>query len=89
MTNLRKGFLIINIVLLFIFLGIVHAFESVTDTLSEGETKTYLLDEKNYTVTVTAITDTGTIYAKFNINGEPTKSLKKGNSTTLSDGATS
>ncbi|HZX45148.1 MAG TPA: hypothetical protein VFF28_05700 [Candidatus Nanoarchaeia archaeon] len=57
---------------------------SVKDTLSEGETKTYL--DGKYEVTVTAITDTGTIYAKFNVNGETTKSLKDGDSATLSDG---
>jgi len=58
---------------------------AVKDTLSEGETKTYTIDGKDYEVTVTAITDTGTIYAKFNINGESTKSLQDGSSATLSD----
>lgn len=59
---------------------------AVKDTLTEGETKTYTLDGKDYEVTVSAITDTGTIYAKFNINGESTRSLKDGDSATLSDG---
>lgn len=59
---------------------------SAKDTLSEGETKTYTINGKDYEVTVTAITDTGTIYAKFNINGESTRSLKDGDSATLSDG---
>ena len=59
---------------------------AVKDTLNEGETKTYTLEGKDYEVTVTAITDTGTIYAKFNINGEATRSLKDGDSATLSDG---
>jgi len=59
---------------------------SAKDTLSEGETKTYTIEGKDYEVTVTAITDTGTIYAKFNINGESTRSLKDGDSATLSDG---
>jgi len=58
---------------------------AVKDTLSEGETKTYTIEGKDYEVTVTAITDTGTIYAKFNINGESTRSLKDGDSATLSD----
>ncbi len=58
---------------------------AVRDTLNEGETKTYTIDEKEYEVTVVAITDTGTIYAKFNINGESTRSLKDGDSAILSD----
>jgi hypothetical protein len=58
---------------------------AVKDTLSEGETKTYTIEGKEYEVTVVAITDTGTIYAKFNINGESTRSLKDGDSETLSD----
>ena len=59
---------------------------AVKDTLNEGETKTYTINGKEYEVTVNSITDTGTIYAKFTINGETTKSLKDGDSTTLSDG---
>ncbi|MBW2974834.1 hypothetical protein KY366_03885 [Candidatus Woesearchaeota archaeon] len=59
---------------------------SVKDSLNEGETKTYTINGKDYEVTVTAITDTGTIYAKFNINGETTRSLQDGSSATLSDG---
>jgi hypothetical protein len=59
---------------------------AVKDTLNEGETKTYTLEGKDYEVTVTAITDTGSIYAKFNINGESTRSLRDGGSATLSDG---
>ncbi|MBW2989877.1 putative metal-binding motif-containing protein [Candidatus Woesearchaeota archaeon] len=59
---------------------------AVKDTLSEGETKTYTVEGKDYEIIVTAITDTGTIYAKFNVNGESTRSLKKGDYATLSDG---
>jgi len=59
---------------------------AVKDTLNEGETKTYTINGKDYEVTVIAITDTGTIYAKFNINGEATRSLKDGDSAMLSDG---
>jgi len=59
---------------------------SVKDTLNEGETKTYTIEGKDYEVTVIAITDTGTIYAKFNINGESTRSLRDGGSAQLSDG---
>ena len=55
------------------------------DTLEEGETKTYTIDGKDYEVTVTAITDTGTIFAKFSINGESTRSLIDGDTATLSD----
>ena len=56
------------------------------DSLEEGETKTYTLAGVDYEVTVTAITDTGTIYAKFSVNGESTRSLRDGETTTLSDG---
>lgn len=56
------------------------------DTLEEGETKSYTLGGKPYEVTVTAITDTGTIYAKFSVNGESTRSLVDGETATLSDG---
>ncbi|MDA1197099.1 MAG: hypothetical protein O2779_03995, partial [Nanoarchaeota archaeon] len=56
------------------------------DSLEEGETKTYTLGGVDYEVTVTAITDTGTIYAKFSVNGESTRSLSDGETTTLSDG---
>ncbi len=59
---------------------------AIRDTLSEGETKTYTIEGKDYEVTVTAITDTGTIYAKFNVNGESTRSLKDGETATLADG---
>ncbi len=59
---------------------------SIKDTLSEGETKTYDIDGTSYEVTVIAITDSSPIIAKFNINGESTKSLSDGSSTVLSDG---
>ncbi len=59
---------------------------SIKDTLTEGETKTYTLGAEDYEITVTAITDTGTRYVKFNINGESVKSLKEGDSATISDG---
>jgi hypothetical protein len=59
---------------------------AVKDTLNEGETKTYTIQGKDYEVTVTAITDSAPIIAKFNINGESTRSLKDGDSATLSDG---
>ncbi|MBI2575802.1 S-layer protein [Candidatus Woesearchaeota archaeon] len=56
------------------------------DTLEEGETKTYSIKEKDYEVTVSAITDTGTITVKFIVNGESTRSLIDGETATLSDG---
>jgi len=59
---------------------------AVKDTLQEGETKTYTIDGKDYEVTVTGITDTGTIVAKFTINGETTQSLTDGSSDRMSDG---
>jgi hypothetical protein len=59
---------------------------SVADTLYEGETKTYTVDGRDYEVTVLAITDSGTIYVKFMVNGESTRSLTEGDSSTLADG---
>jgi hypothetical protein len=56
------------------------------DSLKEGATQTYTVDGRDYEVTVTTITDAGTIYAKFSVNGESTRSLGIGEITTLSDG---
>jgi len=55
-------------------------------TMSEGETKTFKVDGKDYEITATSITDTGTIEVKFEVNGEITKSITEGNSDTLVDG---
>ncbi len=59
---------------------------SQKDTLEEGETKTYNIKGKDYEVTTSAITDTGTITVKFIVNGESTRSLIDGETATLSDG---
>ncbi len=59
---------------------------NVKDTLSEGEEKTYTVDGKEYKVTVQAITDTGTICAKFIINGETTRCIVDGDSDKTSSG---
>ena len=59
---------------------------AVKDVLQEGETKTYTISGKDYEVTVTAITDSAPIVAKFSINGESTKSLSDGSTDKLSDG---
>ncbi|MFH2028339.1 MAG: hypothetical protein ABIJ08_04335 [Nanoarchaeota archaeon] len=59
---------------------------AVKDTLQEGETKTYTIDGKEYEVNVPIITDTGTTYVKFVINGETTKALQDGQSDKMSDG---
>ncbi len=58
----------------------------INETLIEGETKTYTLSTGDYEVTIRAITDTETIYAKFSINGESVRSLKEGDSYIVSDG---
>ncbi|MBI2139132.1 hypothetical protein HYU13_06075, partial [Candidatus Woesearchaeota archaeon] len=58
----------------------------VRDALEEGDVKNYTLNGKNYEVTVTSITDTGTFYAKFSVNGEATASLAEGETYALSDG---
>jgi len=59
---------------------------AVKDILQEGETKTYTIAGKPYEVTVDAITDQGTIIAKFTVNGESTKSISDGDSDKLADG---
>ena len=59
--------------------------DSIDDTLQEGETKTYTLDGTNYTVTLSLVTDTGTIQAKFIVNEETTSSLKINESFIFSD----
>ncbi len=51
--------------------------------LSEGESKTYEMGGKDYQVTVTTITDVGTIYVKFNVNGAVTPSMVGGESMIL------
>ncbi len=59
---------------------------AVQDTLEEGETKTYTINDKEYEVTVPIITDTGTVYAKFVINGETTEALEATKTFKLADG---
>src|SRR3989338_7729989 len=56
------------------------------DTLQEGESKTYTVNSKEYEVTVSSITDSAPIVAKFVVNGEVTKSLSDGQSDKLADG---
>lgn len=62
----------------------------VSDTLREGETKTYTIDGVDYEVTAVFISDpsgTGaTAEAKFAVNGELTDSLGDGSTDTLSNG---
>ena len=59
---------------------------ALSDVLSEGEEKVYTIDGKDYTVKNTIITDTGTIYGKFVINGFATKKLAEGETEKLPDG---
>ena len=56
------------------------------DTLEEGETKTYTIDGVEYEVNVPIITDTGTQYVKFVVNGETTDALQDGETYKLSNG---
>jgi hypothetical protein len=60
----------------------------VTDTLSEGETKTYTIDDEEYEVSVLVIGErTGNdITVKFLVNGEATDTLTDGDTDTLSNG---
>lgn len=56
------------------------------DTLDEGQTKTIIVNGKEHEVTCLAITDQGSIIAKFQIDGETTESISKGGSDKLKDG---
>ncbi|MDP7323482.1 MAG: hypothetical protein QF632_01835 [Candidatus Woesearchaeota archaeon] len=59
----------------------------VSDTLEEGQTKTYVVDGKDYEVTALIIDDTtSTPAVKLKINGEVTRKLKEDQTDTLSDG---
>lgn len=61
----------------------------VSDTLREGETKTYTIDGVDYEVTVVFISDPnsgGTPEAKFAVNGELTDGLEDGQTDTLNNG---
>lgn len=59
----------------------------VSDTLSEGETKTYEVNGKEYEVSVLIIgTRSDETTVKFLVNGEATDSLTDGETDTLSDG---
>lgn len=58
---------------------------AIQDTLEEGKSKTYTINNKNYEVKVLAITDQGTISVKFDINGEVSDELQEAETFTLSD----
>lgn len=57
---------------------------SVKETLGEGKTKTYTINDEEYEVTVTTISDK-TEEVKFVINGEVTDSLEEGQTYVLND----
>ncbi|MCB9359406.1 hypothetical protein H6503_05725 [Candidatus Woesearchaeota archaeon] len=63
---------------------------AVTDTLKEGESKTYEIDGKDYEVTVVIIADadtnSGNPKVKLMINGEVTDTMEDGDTDTLDDG---
>ncbi|MFH1915714.1 MAG: hypothetical protein ABIJ21_00475 [Nanoarchaeota archaeon] len=58
----------------------------VTDTLGEGETKTYTIDGVDYEVTAIFISDSGDGSTKFSVNGEITKELNEGETDVLAGG---
>jgi len=58
----------------------------ISDHLEEGETKTYNLDGKEYQIENIIVTDSGTIYTQFKVNGEVTAKLREGSTDTLQDG---
>ncbi|RME77859.1 hypothetical protein D6774_03110 [Candidatus Woesearchaeota archaeon] len=61
----------------------------VTDTLEEGQTKTYTIDGVDYEVTAVIIADSGNAgkdYVKLKVNGEITDKLAEGDTDKLSDG---
>ncbi len=58
---------------------------AVTDTLEEGESKTYTINGVNYETRVDTITDTSPYKVKFTINGEVTDALSETETFTLAD----
>ena len=58
---------------------------AISDTLAEGESKTYTLNGKAYNVELTFV---GTSNVKFKVNDETTNSIEDGNTEKLSDGTT-
>lgn len=56
---------------------------SVGDSLHEGETKTYVIDEKYYQVTLDSVSST---QVRFSINGEYTEFLIEGSSDNVAQG---
>lgn len=61
----------------------------VTDTLEEGQTKTYTIDGVDFEVTAVIIADSGnanTDYVKLKVNGEVTDKMAEGETDKLSDG---
>ncbi|MFH1072754.1 MAG: S-layer protein [Nanoarchaeota archaeon] len=58
----------------------------VSDTLGEGETKTYTLNGVDYEVTAVFISDVAPTKAKFSVNGELTKELADSDTDILSNG---
>lgn len=61
---------------------------SISDTLREGETRTYSIDGVDYEVTLVFVSDpnSGSVEAKFAVNGETTDALEEGDTDTLSGG---
>jgi len=77
------------------YLGPPVSTNSITDTLTEGQTKTYAIQGVEYEVTNIFVTDpvpsSGTVdgsvpTVKFSINGDVTNTLRVGQSQTLADG---
>ena len=58
---------------------------AVTDTLEEGESKTYTINGVNYEVKVDTITDAAPYKVKFTINGEVTDAKEAAETYTLAD----
>jgi len=84
--GVNKKLFIILLVLLSCF-NIVSAAGSVSDTLQEGESKTYNLDGIEYNVKVDTITDTAPYTVRFTVNSEVTNALQEGKTYTLSSNA--
>lgn len=63
---------------------------SLSDTLREGETKTYTLEGVEYEVTLIFVSDPqstgGSVEAKFMVNGEVTPAMGEGDTETVSGG---
>lgn len=83
-----KRTIIATLLLAFLFVGFAQgltlAEDSFTDTLQEGESKTYEVADRDYEIALLTVGSNDE--AKFSVNGEVTDELQAGETDTLSGG---